>query len=169
MANKRVLHPALFVDLGTTYSYDDHQGSRTTPMRAAFTDMHRFGDHDGNNQLALHHTGHMNHTNFFFGNFERSKAKEILEGYACEMKNAVEDENVRYKLEPAFKKEIEAAILHLSQWLRYVQDPHTDENEIKKNMERNIRDLYDPIIARIKQHCIYVRGSRSAESNSYYY
>ncbi|KAF5442485.1 hypothetical protein F2P56_035137 [Juglans regia] len=82
---------------------------------------------------------------------EKAKAKGILEGYAYEMKNALEDENIRSKLEPAFKKQIEDAILHLTRWLDYVQLVEADENLIKKNL-KEIKQYYDPFIAKIKQN-----------------
>ncbi|KAF5442486.1 hypothetical protein F2P56_035138 [Juglans regia] len=83
---------------------------------------------------------------------EKAKAKGILEGYAYEMKNALEDEYISCKLEPAFKKKIEDAIdLHLTPWLDYVQLSETDENLIKKNL-KEIKQYYDPFIAKIKQH-----------------
>ncbi|KAG6650236.1 uncharacterized protein LOC122313754 [Carya illinoinensis] len=80
----------------------------------------------------------------------KAKAKGILEGYVSKMKHAFKDETIRSKLKPAFKKEIEEAIGHLNGWLKYVQNPQADDNEIKKNMKLN-KKYYEDIIAKIKQ------------------
>ncbi|KAG2701065.1 hypothetical protein I3760_06G026600 [Carya illinoinensis] len=80
----------------------------------------------------------------------KAKAKGILEGYVYQMKNALEDEKIRPKLEPSFKKKIEEAIGHLNGWLKYVQNPQADDNEITKNLKLN-KQYYEDIIAKIKQ------------------
>ncbi|KAG2701064.1 hypothetical protein I3760_06G026500 [Carya illinoinensis] len=78
----------------------------------------------------------------------KEKAKRILEGYVSKMKNALEDDSIGPK--PSLKNKIEEAFHHANEWLKYVQNPQANDNEIEKNMKLN-KQYYEDIIAKIGQ------------------
>merc|ERR1712188_343483 len=79
---------------------------------------------------------------------EKVEAKNALENYAYSMRNSINDEKLKDKIDPADKEAIEAAISAATAWLDENQCAEKDEYEAK---QRDLETVCNPIMQKLYQ------------------
>jgi len=79
---------------------------------------------------------------------EKIEAKNALENYAYSMRNSINDEKLKSKIDPADKEAIEAAVSAATAWLDENQCAEKDEYEAK---QRDLEAVCNPIMQKLYQ------------------
>ena len=77
---------------------------------------------------------------------EKVEAKNALENYAYSMRNSINDEKLKDKIDPADKEAIEAAISAATAWLDENQCAEKDEYEAKL---KELQGVVNPIMTKV--------------------
>jgi heat shock protein 1/8 len=76
------------------------------------------------------------------------EAKNALENYAYSMRNSINDEKLKDKIDPADKEAIEAAISAATAWFDENQCAEKDEYEAK---QRDLETVCNPVMQKLYQ------------------
>jgi len=79
---------------------------------------------------------------------KKVEAKNGLENYAYSMRNSVEDEKLKDKIEADDKAKIESAVTDILKWVETHQESETEEFEAK---QKELESLCNPILAKVYQ------------------
>jgi len=94
---------------------------------------------------------------------EKVEAKNALENYAYSMRNSINDEKLKDKIDPADKEAIEAAISAATAWLDENQCAEKDEYEAK---QRDLEAVCNPIMQKLYQGMQGGGGGAASEEDS---
>jgi len=94
---------------------------------------------------------------------EKVEAKNALENYAYSMRNSINDEKLKDKIDPADKEAIEAAISAATAWLDENQCAEKDEYEAK---QRDLETVCNPIMQKLYQGMQGGGGGAASEEDS---
>merc|ERR1712224_457470 len=91
------------------------------------------------------------------------EAKNALENCAYSMRNSINDEKLKDKIDPADKEAIEAAISAAAAWLDENQCAEKDEYEAK---QRDLETVCNPIMQKLYQGMQGGGGGAASEEDS---
>jgi len=94
---------------------------------------------------------------------EKIEAKNALENYAYSMRNSINDEKLKSKIDPADKEAIEAAVSAATAWLDENQCAEKDEYEAK---QRDLETVCNPIMQKLYQGMQGGGGGAASEEDT---